>query len=256
MSDRPEPSAPRIVLHAILLAFAVTLSGCFVADTTLTLKPDGSGSISIDYSMDEDAGTQLKGILSIRKPVAVTADPTFKISPSDRWFDILTSPSEKGLQLDLAPCKEAGMLVESVRVTAHEGRREVHILLDFTNLISLTRLDVFPQLGLELHNTTNGTYTIRRMKRDVSPDMTALINDPAYIQQVTSVYSGLTFRVRFVSPTPIVSTSGTKTNVNRAEWLFSFDKNPKDILSLQNDELSATFEGTGLSLPELNTHQR
>jgi hypothetical protein len=243
----------RLLRPAPVLLLLMSLSGCLVGDVTLTLKPNGAGSVAVTYSMDEDASIQLKGILSIREALALANDASFRPPPVDQWIDILANPSETHLPDDLGPrCKAAGIRLQSANVSSHAGRRNVQMTFAFSNITDLAKLDIFPTLGLELHADPLGNFVVRRKGSTVSSDLERSIHDPAYLEQIKPVLDGLELRIVFKSPTPLVATSGKKLDATRAEWTFSFEKDPRDVLRLMNDELSATFEGNGLTLPELH----
>lgn len=248
------PARPILVRSSrILLALVVTLlgGGCLVGDATLTLKPDGSGSISLTYSMDEDTGTSIKGVLGLRESVARDANARFTPSAVDHWIDLLVAPRGTALATGLEAYRKMGLYTETAAVTSADGRRKAQIRLLFTNVADLAKVDIFPHLGLSISTASVGSVQIRRVGKPVPDDMVALLADPNYLAQVQPLFTGFLFRLAFNSPSPILAANGTTTTPSRVEWLYSYDNDPAQMVKLQYDELRVAIDARGIAIPAL-----
>jgi hypothetical protein len=237
-----------------LAAFGVAalMSGCVKMEEEFTIKPDGSGSISLKYSIAEQSISQIHAMRMLTTELASVQPGTATVAPAgfDRY---LFDPVDGDLRALLRTYEPYGVTVEKVEVRTRNARREVEIKAKFKDLAQLSKTEIFRQYGFRLSRNQNMQYELFRAAVTNDPEAAAVFSDPDSVRQVTPLLSGFSVSLNVRVPGKIIRSSAPQRTVTpySATWVFDFDREPRAFLDLQRQVFSVTFEAGNVRLPEI-----
>jgi hypothetical protein len=207
----------RSLLASVGLVLCLLTSGCLDYSEMLTLNPDGSGKLQIDFTLDMGYMEQ------ISKALGDEPDP-----------DELRGPTREevveGLEVD-------GITIDKVDID-HKGRKSrVHVELSFEDLQALRRIEGFgDDRKLEFFDEGDGKHARVVYSFDttdvipvdeVSDEEAAAAQDPTEkkILDITRrAREALRFRARVLMPGRVVKSNGMPDRTEPRASLWRIDK--------------------------------
>ena len=225
-------NTPRFLRIAGCTILALILgAGCIDFQESILIKPDGSGMIGLQYSVDEQLAG---GLAEVRKTV-------------DEW-QTGAALAEKGKALWIGGESAArkyfagdGITVNHYAVATTDGRSTVQIVCDVADVQKALATGKFGNLTLARND--HGDFDLRADLPDSSGRPSA---DDARSEQFKALTRGLKLAFRVQTPTAILSAAGAtlKEKENRADWLF--DAATDDSFLRKMPRIELVFSGTGL----------
>lgn len=209
---------PRFALATCAVAL-LPLAGCLDYAEELVLNPDGSGKLTIDFTID------MKYMEEVTKVLGDTPDPEELRGPTKEEVMEAVSESE-------------GITVEEVEVKSRDKQSHVHLKLAFTSLEALSRLEGFgDERKLEFFDEGEGKVRVLYSfdTTDVVPVDEVVPSEGApqgevdpvekKIMEITQrARDALRFRARMVLPGPILNSNGSRDPATPNGSLWKVDK--------------------------------
>lgn len=208
---------PRLSLAACAVAL-LPLAGCLDYGEELVLNADGSGKLTIDFTID------MSYMEEVTKVLGDTPDP-----------EELRGPTKEEVMEAVAEAE--GITVEEVDVKTRDKQSRVHLKLAFVSLEALSRLEGFgDERKLEFYDEGDGKVRVMYSfdTTDVVPvDEVAPGEAPQgevdpvekKIMEITQrARDSLRFKARMVLPGPILNSNGARDPATPNGSLWKVDK--------------------------------
>jgi hypothetical protein len=231
----------------VVLVAAVALSGCIKVDQTLEINPDGSGILDLEYGMSEQTIAQLEAMEQMAAGMKQQGMQVESSSPFD--FD------EATVRKKFAEEKPEGVELKDVSSDARDGWRYMRMKLTFDDLSSLKKTDYFKESGLSISKNAEGNYVL--VQKLGSDEMEMPGGDAGgeeameekMMQAMTAMFAGLHIELNVVVPGRVIESNATRTEGNRASWVYDIDQDPQVLNRLGGkEEMRLVFSGDGLDL--------
>lgn len=207
---------------ALALAAALSLTGCLDYAEELILNPDGSGKLTIDFTID------MSYMEEVSKVLGDEPDPEDMRGPTKE--EVMEAVSEA-----------QGIKVEAVDVQTKDKLSKVHLKLAFANLQALGNLEGFgDDRKLEFYDEGDGKVRVLYSfdttdvvpVDEVGPGEGGGEVDPIEkkIMEVTQrARDALKFRARMVLPGPILKSNGSQdpASPNGSVWKVDKQSDPE-----------------------------
>jgi len=240
---------------ALLAAAAVIGSGCLRVEQTLTLKPDGSGDIEVEYAVSERAISQLKAMRELKSRLAMAAGEQNEEDAASAYAYRFLLPREEEIRRECERYAELGIKLEKLRVQTRNAWRHVELKLSFERLDALARTEAFQHVGFTLARNREGHYVFYRQShpdpRFDPPDL----SNPAVQKMVSPILGGFRVLIRLRTPTRILKTNAPQRSTRSCLWVYDFARDPEAVANVQRQTLITVFDGTGVTLPEIRDPQ-
>jgi len=232
-----------------VVAAALILSGCIKVDQTISINPDGSGTLDMIYGMSEQTIAQMEAMEQMAAGMKEEGLEAESDSPLD--FD------EAEVRKKFAEEKPEGVQLLDVSSESREGWKYMKVKLAFDDLDSLKNTEFFEDSELTLTRNAEGNYVLAQK---LGPDATGLPGSPAgsedaqgmdekAMQAMAAMFAGLRIAMTVAVPGEIIETNATQVEGNRASWVYDIDKDPQILSKLGGqEELRLVFSGKGLDL--------
>jgi len=232
-----------------VFAAALTLSGCIKVDQTVSINPDGSGTLDMIYGMSEQTIAQLEAMEQMAAGMKEEGTEAESDSPLD--FD------EAEVREKFAQEKPEGVQLLDVSSESRDGWKYMKVKLAFDDLDSLKNTEFFEDSELTLTKNAEGNYVL--VQKLGSDDMGlpgsqtesegAQGMDEKAMQAMAAMFAGLRIAMTVAVPGEIIDTNATQVEGNRASWVYDIDKDPQILSKLGGEEeLRLVFSGKGLDL--------
>jgi hypothetical protein len=235
---------------AALLLGAGLLTGCLRVDQTLTIKPDGSGTIELKYSVAERAVTQLKAMRKLQSQLARVAGKEDKDDEVTRYAYLFLMPREEALRRECERYADLGIEIEKLDVSTRGAWRNVNLKLVFKRIDALPKTPVFKYIGFSLVRNKYGQYVFHRVSEPDPAFNPPNLNDPAVLKSVSPILGGFRVSIRLNTPGRILKTNAPRRSSRACVWVYDFARDPMAVAEIQRGRLVTVFDGSGLDLPE------
>jgi hypothetical protein len=237
----------------IALIAAALAAGCIDVDQTVTLRPDGSGTLDVVYAVPERTVTQLAGMLNLRERLVAAEGQTEDPGQPDLLTRLLLCPNEEAIRGLLGPYQRQGVAIEALEFDNRNTSRNVKLKLSFGALSTLAGLDLFAERKLSLARTESGDYrlSIDMPGAAATEAVVPIVPDSELAKQLQPLLGGFRVVFRIRPPSDILQSSATRKTAQSATWTYEFDRDPRSLAALQLEPITVTFKGDGLSLPEI-----
>ncbi len=218
----------------VMVVVAFGLVGCLKVDQTLNINNDGSGSLSMSYSMQES---------TIRQMEAMAAMEGEDSGDMDFEFD------EESVREDLKQLEEHGITVKTVESEVKDGWRVMNIELDFEDIAALMKTDFYDEDTFTISKNEAGNYVIKTVAEEMEqPDEEM---DAAMLQSMAPMFAGMRITQHINVPGDIVKSNAAKVDGKTASWIYDIDEDPTVIQKMQNMTIELEFDGSGVDIKGL-----
>ena len=232
---------PHAILDPVLFARAnrslglglllAALLGCVRVEQTITLNPDGSGVLAVQYGMALETVADLEARLK--------ADSENGEAPPS-----LLSFDENQVREDFKELEPQGILLQDIRTWASDGFKYMRLSVRFSSLDALSKTEFLSDRNFVLRRTPENDYELRQ----TSPPV-----DPAQAEaqaMMSGLLAGFRAELAVELPGPIIEANADAREGRRAVWVFDLEKDPHALSRAQQMDLRVVFSGAGLSLSE------
>jgi len=226
-------------------------SGCIKIDATVTLAPDGSGTMKAMYGMPTFLIKQAETVRqTTRSLLQAEGRGTNVVLPR---VDIPMVFDEDALKARFSRMKSDGLQVTEYRTKEMGGWRYVDFTVKFSSLESLARQSFFKDCGFKLGRVEGGAYRVDITLPKIggeggTPDFA----DPDRMALLTPFLNGMRVVVRLDVPGLIRQSSSSRSDSRRATWEWDFDKDGRVLERLVRDTISVEFDGDAARLREFD----
>lgn len=198
-------------------------------EQTLTLGPDGSGTVDMRYAVDLDA------IAALTAPEGPGALPAF---------------SAEDIRRDLAVYAPYGVRVLAAQVEERDGRRNIDIRLGFDDVRTLAHTTFFADNRLKLTREADDRWVLEQRLIPPRPGEMEIDLHPPDQQAHEGFPDG--FRATFTvsAPAVILESNADEVAGRTARWLLGAGGKPEAIRFARGEAMRLVFDGEGLALPE------
>jgi len=247
-----------------VFAAVLLLSGCIKVDQTLTIEPNGSGTLDMEYGMSEQTVAQLEAMKQMSE--GMSQEGVEVESKSSLEFD------EEEIRNDFADKNLQGVKLLDVSSESRDGWKYMKVKLAFDNLDALKKTEFFEDSDLTLTKNADGNYVLAQKlgseemgmpgpeastgagtsegsaaaggEASGAPDMGAQM-----MQGMAAMFAGLRIAMTVVVPGEIIESNATQVEGNRASWVYDIDKDPQVLTKLGGqDKMRIVFSGKDLEL--------
>ena len=235
-----------------LLALVTLGAGCLRLEPTLTLTPDGTGTLRLLYSMKEPMLGQVQSFHRLAEQLQ-QAEPGGGSNAPVRELQIPCVYDETVIRQQLKPYEARGIKIKALRCDTRQGWRHVDLVLQFDTLEHVMALPCFADCAVSLKRVNGDDYRLTIQAPDLSgeqalPDLA----NPATAKTLGTLLGGFSLALRIRTPQDIVTTNANRNDGREASWVFDFDKDPKALAGLNKAVLQVVFQGAGLYLKEFD----
>ena len=236
--------------YLMLLCVALTC-GCIKVQQHLVLNRDGSGTLSVKYSVPEQTVTQIKAMLKLERELAMAAGESPETFTDDQYTRLVFDPDEDRMRKKLAAFSDCGISVDELAVKSRSARRNVDLKVSFSNIADLAKADFFAGYGFSLIKAKDGNYVwIHRGDRSNDsppPD----VSDAQTVQVLSPLLGGFSFEMTLSTPGRVLKTDAPSKTPTSATWQYDFDRDPNALWALKTRNMTVVFDGKGLELTEI-----
>lgn len=223
----------------------LALTGCVDVEQTLSLKPDGSGLFKVRYGMRAD---ELKRMEELSKMAAEIEGITPE-EASDSPFDF----NEEDIRNDFAEYRPEDVKLEAVQITETNGWKYVNLDISFKRLEGLLKTDFVSDESITLTRSGTDTYTFRHAPPVEKASETKLegMDAGAINDLMAGMMKGFRAVLRVEVPGTVQETNADTHDTTSATWSYDLEKDTNALRRAQTQEMTLTFSGKDLHLPEL-----
>ena len=234
-----------------LLAAVLAMSGCIKVDQTLSLNPDGSGTLEMVYGMSEQTIAQLEAMEQMAAGMNQEGMEVEVESDSPLDFD------EEEIRKQFAEEQLQGVELLEVSSQSREGWKYMQVKMAFDDLASLEKTEFFEDSGLRMTRNAEGNYVLAQRLGSADMDMPGSQSGPGggsgmdeqMMQGMASMFAGLRVVMTVVAPGQVIESNATQVEGNRASWIYDIDEDPQILSKLGGrEEMRLVFSGEGLDL--------
>jgi len=236
----------------VVLAAVLALAGCIKVDQTVSINPDGSGTLDMVYGMSEQTIAQLEAMEQMAASMKQEGMEVEAESDSPLDFD------EAEVRKKFAEKKPEGVQLLDVSSESRDGWKYMNVKLAFDDLESLKNTEFFEDNELTITKNAEGNYVLvqklgsEEMGMPAGPQAGsegAQGMDDKAMQAMATMLSGLRIAMTVAVPGEVIETNATQVEGNRASWVYDIDKDPQVLSKLGGkEELRLVFSGEGLDL--------
>jgi hypothetical protein len=284
IASRRHPIPPRIGQKSwpVLLGLCLLLFGCIEVDETLTLAPDGSGTLEVVYGMPEQIVAQMEAVQAMSErtkrrdhgpqaedkgqDTGENTGPNTGQNGGQGSAEPPTDP-EIGLEFDPIELKRAfkryepqGVYLESADTETRDGWRFTCLKVHFKNLKGLLDTELFEGRRLSLVRQPNGHYRLSlsdgRGQEGRPPDgATAAAKSAEREPTTAAMLEGFHVATTVHIPGHILETNAHRRSAASAVWEYDIAKDPTALTRMGEERPYIVFEGEGLRLPEIRADE-
>lgn len=239
-----------------VLAAVLALAGCIKVDQTLTIEPDGSGTLDMTYGLSEQTLGQLEAMEQMAADMKQQGADVESGSPLD--FDeakIRKEFAEKGVE---------GVELLDVSSETRDGWKYMRVKMAFDDLDSLNETELFEDSGFALAKNAQGNYVLTQKLGSGDTGMPGAqgqgepgqspAEDEKMMQAMTAMMAGLRIALTVNAPGEIIESNAMQVEGKRASWVFDIDEDPQVLSKLQGqEEMRVVFAGKGLDLSPVSS---
>jgi hypothetical protein len=221
-------SSTFVVFLAGLLIWS---AGCVQVEQTLTLEPEGSGTMQITFGVSEATAARMSEMA--RESGLQTEAEGF---PS--------TFSEKDIRQDFKDYEKYGVILQSVKIESKNGWKYQHLEVHFESLDGLAQTPLMSDHEISLRRTAEGHYEFLQTATEMMPP------DATQSVQMQEMMKGFKAALRIRTPGAILESNAPEHSEREAAWVFDLDKDPEAIKKAENVTIRIVFDGKGLNIPE------
>jgi hypothetical protein len=156
----PAEEVPMKRFFVPMIALALMLSGCLQAKIDTTIAGDGSGTLSMTYSMSAEVAKTMEELAALGGEKGMGEEMSLMPTDIDR------------AQFEKA-CRESGVTLKKFEESSPEGGKKIDMLLAFKNLDGLNRAMSEGMKGknegsISIFKRADGNYVLRTVKGEAS----------------------------------------------------------------------------------------
>lgn len=232
----------------------VLLAGCIKVDETLTIAPDGTGTLEMVYGMSEQTIAQMEAMRKMAQQMNLPKGPA---EQSGR------SPADTGLEFDAEALRQEfkryepqGVHLESATSEVRNGWRFMHIKVHFERLQGLLNTGIYKERNLSLVKRPDGNYLLSLTERRGRDRHTHTASKPQMEQVVAAMLAGFHVATTVSVPSDILETNAHRHAGRSATWEYDIDKDKAAFIHMGEEHPYLIFDGKGLSLPDTRAAAR
>lgn len=221
--------SPRPLLSLLALAL---ISGCVQVEQTLSLHGDGSGTLTVQYSVPHDTVTKMEAQLGA---LAGGSD-----APIENPFSFDT---EK-IRADFKDYEPLGITLNDVRSWDEGGNKRIRLEIHFATLAGVMKTEFFSDRNVQLKRLPDGEYEFRQKgtpAEQSDPEMQALMR---------TAMAGFRATLTLETPGDVLDSNADQRAPRSVLWIFDVDADSNALVRAQEMDLWVRFSSTGLTLPE------
>jgi hypothetical protein len=229
-----------------VFAMGLLLTGCFQFDQEMTLNADGSGNMKVHYACSEQTLGQIEMLAQMGKQQGGADGGTVTVTSNGPSF------KKEEIEKEFESVKASGITLRQAAVESKDGWRHVDLLLDFKDLASLRKLELFKDSKMTLTRDAAGNYVISD-QLDVDPSGTdeSHERDASEKQMMTAMMQGFRAAVTIHVPGKVLESTAHEQQGQTVRWVYDLAKDPNVFDKAEKEKMRLVFEGKGLSIPEL-----
>jgi len=236
-AERPISRIPCL----LALAAVIALSGCVKVDQTLTLNPDGSGTIHLSYARSEEGDDTVQGMM---RSMMEQAGPEME-TPLDF--------TDEELRRDFKEYEPYGVTLESLKSEERDGWKYRHMVIRFRDLKGLSQTGFLSDRNLSLARNAQGNYVFTQTAAQGNLPEELASDDPQTEYMMAQLMEGFRAVIRVRTPGRILETNAPEKTDNSATWTFDLEKDPQALQKIQRLAPRIVFEGKGLKIPDFRS---
>lgn len=237
--ERPISRTPCLLAIA---AVCFVFCGCVKVDQTLTLNPDGSGTIHLSYARSEESSSTMQ---DVARAMMEEAGPEME-TPLDF--------TDEELRQDFKEYEPYGVFLDSLKSEQRDGWKYRHMVIRFRDLKGLSQTGFLSDRNISLVRNAQGNYVFTQTANangGIPEEFSG--GDPQSEYMLAELMQGFRAVIRVRTPGRILETNAPEKTDNSATWTFDLEKDPQALQKVQKTAPRIVFEGKGLKIPDFRT---
>ncbi|MFH0880165.1 MAG: hypothetical protein V2A34_10675 [Lentisphaerota bacterium] len=222
--------------NCLLFVFPFLLllaAGCVRVDQTLTLMPDGSGTMEWHFGVSQELIDRLSTNSSDQAAI-----PGF---PGAANF-----PSEEEIRESFKDYGPLGVSLESVSRDEKDGWAYWHLSIHFNSLEGLSKSSLMASRMVSLTLNKDGNYVFQQAT-GYGPSETG--TGPAEQDLERQLMKGFRAVLRLKTPGPILESNASEQGRDEAAWIYDLEKDPDVLQKAGSATMRVVFDGKHLNIP-------
>jgi hypothetical protein len=226
----------------------VLLYGCIKVDETLTVAPDGSGTLEMVYGMSEQTIAQMEAMRRMAQQMSL---PKGSAEQSGR------GSADTGLEFDPEALRQEfkrhesqGVHLESAATEIRNGWRFTHIKVHFELLQGLLDTGIYKERNLSLVKRPDGNYMLALTERHGRDKHTRTAGKAQMEQVVATMLAGFHVATTVIVPGDILETNAHHHVGRSATWEYDINKDKAAFIRMGEEHPYLIFDGRDLNLPD------
>jgi len=241
---------PKQLLLLILCVGAMLgSSGCIQMEHELQIQANGSAVYRLNYAISEQAITQFRAMLKLRRDLAVAAGEDPEPNPHPLIMTLL-DPSVTAIREHLLAWEPQGVTIRSLRQNTRTLWRDFALVLDIADLAKLPEIPFFAKQGFTLQQTPEGQYVLERPALVTDANSIPPRFTEPELAQIRPFLDGFKTEIKIQVPGRIVSTTANRTSLQTAIWSYDFNLQPESLQQLLRQHIHLVFQTSTRDLPE------
>ena len=237
-AERPISGIPCLLALAAFSLFC----GCVKVDQTLTLNPDGTGTINLSYARSEESASTMQG---------------FARAMMDQSGPDMQTPldfTDEELRQDFKEYEPYGVFLDSLKSEERDGWKYRHMVIRFRDLKGLAQTGFLSDRNISIARNAQGNYVFTQAASangNIPEELSG--DDPQTAYMLAQLMEGFRAVIRVRTPGRILETNAPEKTDNSATWTFDLDKDPQALEKVQKLSMKIVFDGKGLKIPDFRT---
>ena len=235
------------------IAFLMVLSaltGCVHVEQSLTINPDGSGTLEVNYGMPLETIAQMESLSQQASAMEGFTNDTETTS----LFDF----NEEDIRKDFKDYERHKVTLDSVQTIESNGWKYVNLKVKFAHLKGLSKTELIADRSISLTKNEDGSYVFKQTAPEMANDLTNIEGvDQAAIQaMMVEMMKGFYASLRVNTPGKVLETNAQRQEDQTAIWEFDLEKDKQALDRAQKLNTFVKFDGQGLDLEEFGGSEK
>lgn len=234
-----------------LLAVIATAPGCLRVQNVLHLKADGSGEITLQYSVSTQAIRQMEAVRKLKEQLERASGAEQMSEEETRLAYLFLLPDEDALRAELERYADQGIRIDELDVSSSGAWRTVKLKITFRDLTELAATKPFEYVGFDLRRDSKDNYVFYRASKPAPGYNPPDFENPAVRRMLRPIFNGFRVVISLRTPGRVIRTNAHHHRAYVSEWVYDFERDPGVVAKLHTDKLVTIFDSSGLNLPEI-----
>jgi len=232
---------------ALLTLLGLAVTGCIEVDQTLTLEPDGSGSLAVSYAVSEQTMRRIEGIHAASERIASDRKLSLERNP---WMMLVFDP--EALNQRLKQYANKGIYLDRFNASTANAQQNVSFKVSFDSIAEVASADFFASYGFSLiagernrMTLITGPWVSNRVTRITD------LESPEALTLLRPLIGNFRFALTIRPPGRVLDTNAHRSTPVNAQWNYDASETPGAFFDFQETPIRLVFDGSRSKIPPI-----